>query len=71
MQPCWSDVGECSLPHGCTKVSVESAKLDEMADFLVVDSGHTFIMNDPEVIRQIDLPGTKNSFPLVYLHVVQ
>ena len=36
------------------KVSVESAKLDEMADFLVVDSGHTFIMNDPEVIRQID-----------------
>jgi pimeloyl-ACP methyl ester carboxylesterase len=36
------------------KVSVESAKLDEMTDFLVVDSGHTFIMNDPEVIRQID-----------------
>jgi hypothetical protein len=36
------------------KVTVESAKLDEMSDFLVVDSGHTFIMNDPEVIRQID-----------------
>lgn len=36
------------------KVSVESAKLDEMSDFLVVDSGHTFIMNDPEVTRQVD-----------------
>jgi hypothetical protein len=36
------------------KVSVESAKLDEMSDFRVVDSAHTFIMNDPEVIRQID-----------------
>jgi hypothetical protein len=36
------------------KVSVESAKLDEMSDFLVVDSAHTFIMNDTEVVRQID-----------------
>lgn len=37
------------------KVSVESAKLAEMSDFLVVDSGHTFIMNDPDVVHQIDI----------------
>ena len=35
------------------KVSVDSARLSEMADFLVVDEGHTFIMRDDEVIRQI------------------
>lgn len=35
------------------KVSVESARLDEMVDFLVVDEGHTFVMSDDEVIRQI------------------
>jgi len=35
------------------KVSVESAKLDEMADFLVVHSGHTFIMRKTAVINQI------------------
>jgi pimeloyl-ACP methyl ester carboxylesterase len=35
------------------KVSVERAKLEEMKDFLVVDSGHTFIMRDDEVIDQI------------------
>lgn len=35
------------------KVSVESAKLTEMTDFLVVNSGHTFIMNKPQVIKQI------------------
>ena len=35
------------------KVSVESAKLDEMSDFLVVESGHTFIMRDKSVISQI------------------
>jgi hypothetical protein len=35
------------------KVSVESAKLDEMSDFLTVPSGHTFIMRDETVIRQI------------------
>ncbi len=34
------------------KVSVESAKLQGMADFLVVPSDHTFIMDDAEVIRQ-------------------
>ncbi len=35
------------------KVSVESAKLTEMTDFLVVNAGHTFIMNKPQVIKQI------------------
>jgi pimeloyl-ACP methyl ester carboxylesterase len=35
------------------KVSVASTRLPEMNDFLVVESGHTFIMNDGEVIRQI------------------
>ena len=35
------------------KVSVERAKLDEMRDFLVVGNGHTFIMRDDVVIRQI------------------
>jgi len=35
------------------KVSVESAKLDEMSDFLTVPNGHTFIMRDETVIKQI------------------
>ncbi len=35
------------------KVSVESAKLEEMADFLIVDNGHTFIMRADEVIQQV------------------
>jgi len=35
------------------KVSVAHAKLTEMSDFLVVDSGHTFIMRDDAVIAQI------------------
>ncbi len=35
------------------KVSVERAKLAEMSDFIVVDSGHTFIMRDAKVIDQI------------------
>ena len=35
------------------KVSVESAKLDEMSDFMTVPNGHTFIMRDETVIRQI------------------
>ena len=35
------------------KVSVESARLDEMADFLVVEHGHTFIMNHQDVIEQV------------------
>lgn len=35
------------------KVSVASARLDEMADFLVVDHGHTFIARGDDVIDQI------------------
>jgi triacylglycerol lipase len=35
------------------KVSVSSAKLPEMKDFLLVESGHTFMMNSNEVIRQV------------------
>ena len=35
------------------KVSVESAKLKEMKDFIVVDNGHTFIMSSDGVIRQV------------------
>lgn len=34
------------------KVSVASAQLPEMKDLLVVDRGHTFMMNSPEVVRQ-------------------
>lgn len=35
------------------KVSVEHALLEEMTDFLVVESAHAFIMGNPEVIDQI------------------
>ena len=35
------------------KVSVESAKLEGMQDFLVVPKAHSFIMNDDEVLRQV------------------
>ncbi len=35
------------------KVSVASARLPEMKDMLVVESGHTFMMNSPAVIRQV------------------
>jgi hypothetical protein len=34
------------------KVAVTHARLEEMADFLVVPAGHTFIMNDDTVIAQ-------------------
>ena len=34
------------------KVAVDEARVEGMKDFLVVHRGHTFIMNDPEVIRQ-------------------
>jgi triacylglycerol lipase len=36
------------------KVAVESAKLAEMTDFLVVSSSHSFIMRHSEVLRQVD-----------------
>ncbi|MCP5002495.1 MAG: lipase [Planctomycetes bacterium] len=35
------------------KVSVESAKLEEMSDFMVVESSHAFIMRNALVIDQI------------------
>ena len=35
------------------KVSVESAKLEEMSDFLLVQAGHTFIVRKQSVIEQI------------------
>lgn len=35
------------------KVTIEEAKVKGMTDFLVVPRGHTFIMNDPTVIRQV------------------
>ena len=35
------------------KVSVASARLPEMKDMLIVESGHTFMMNSPAVIRQV------------------
>ncbi|MES9969371.1 MAG: alpha/beta hydrolase [Candidatus Thiodiazotropha sp.] len=35
------------------KVAVERTKLAEMRDFLLVEVGHTFIMLDDEVVRQI------------------
>jgi len=33
-------------------VTVESARLDGMTDFLVLDAGHTFVMNNNEAVRQ-------------------
>lgn len=35
------------------KISVASAQLKEMQDFLVMDDGHTFIMQDERVIAQV------------------
>ena len=35
------------------KVSVESTRLYEMADFLLVEHGHTFIMKSDDVIQQV------------------
>ena len=35
------------------KVSLQSARLDEMKDFLVVDKTHTFIPTDPNISEQV------------------
>ena len=35
------------------KVSVESAQLEGMADFLVVPNTHTFIMNSSQVAQEV------------------
>lgn len=35
------------------KVSVERARLDEMTDFIVVPSSHSFIMRHSEVLKQV------------------
>ncbi len=35
------------------KVSIERAKLEGMADFLIVPHSHPFIMKSPDVIRQV------------------
>jgi hypothetical protein len=34
------------------KVTVEEAKVEGMADFRVLEANHTFILSDPEAIRQ-------------------
>ena len=34
-------------------MSVQSARLEEMSDFLVVEAGHTFIMSNRSVLAQI------------------
>ena len=36
------------------KVAVDEARWDHACDFLVVPSGHAFIMNRPAVLRQVD-----------------
>jgi pimeloyl-ACP methyl ester carboxylesterase len=47
----WFD-GWLPKPHD-GKVSVASARLDGMRDFLVVPRTHAFIMRDPEVIAEV------------------
>lgn len=44
------------------KVSVASARLDEMTDFLVVSEGHTFIMQKNAVIAQVQAFLKQGSF---------
>ncbi len=35
------------------KVSVQSAQMDSMSDFITVDASHTFMMNSPQVQDQV------------------
>lgn len=35
------------------KVSIESSRLEEMKDFLVIESGHSFIMRNEDAIEQV------------------
>ena len=44
------------------KVSVASTRLEEMTDWLVVPHGHTFIMRDRDVIKQIKYFLAKGQF---------
>jgi hypothetical protein len=44
------------------KVSVERAKIKGMKDFLIVHKSHTFIMRDPEVLKQTNVFLHKGSF---------
>ncbi len=44
------------------KVSVKSARLEEMTDFLVVEAGHTFIMSNRSVLEQIHYFLKKGTF---------
>ncbi len=49
MSPPYYEVGIIAGEYD-KKVSIENTKLDNMKDFLVVKTGHTFIMNSDEVI---------------------
>ncbi len=50
----WNPVYSWLIPgEDDGKVSVESAKLAEMTDFLVVPSSHSFIMRHSDVLNQV------------------